>query len=301
MLKFNITHKTIYTYESEATESYSRLKISPLETLCQNVNSHSIELKPDVPVFSHRDFFDNQVYEFSLPFRHNHLEITARSEVTTFQASKEPLKSQITVKEAANWFQDYSLEFFDYRTPSTFAYFSQEVFNLSQKIFTPNRKLVDAIMELNRIFTKEFKYKSGATSINTPIDEAIKKRMGVCQDFSHIMIAVLRTNGIAARYVSGYIESYNANTDQEMVGFEQSHAWVDVYIPYFSWFGLDPTNNMLSSEQHVRVAVGRDFEDVSPVRGTFKGAGKQMLRVEVKVRRMEVNATKSQDTVEKAV
>jgi transglutaminase-like putative cysteine protease len=285
--KYTITHKTLYTYEWEAMESYSRVKVTPIETLCQEINYHHIEVKPDVPVYSHFDFFGNFVHEFSVPFRHRSLEIVAKSEVTTYLPSREPLKSEITIGEAAKWFQSYHFDFYDYVNPSTYIPITNLVRENSRKILAPERKLTDAIMDLNHWFTTDFKYKSGSTHINTPIDEVLLKRNGVCQDFAHTMIALLRSVGIPARYVSGYIESYDPNSSFEMIGSEQSHAWLDVFIPEFSWFGLDPTNDMTSSEKHVRVALGRDFDDISPVRGTFKGSGKQYLRVDVKMRRLQ--------------
>lgn len=298
--RYTIIHRTRYSYDYEASESYSQVKISPLETLCQSVNSHWIEVSPDVPMFSHRDYFGNLVHEFSVPFRHSYLEITATSDVTLFAPSHEPLNSLMKIKEAKEWLDKYQLEFYDYLNPSIFVPITEEVRNFAKKILDPERRLTDAIIDLNQIFTKEFKYKSGATNINTPIDEVIQKRMGVCQDFSHTMIAALRSAGIAARYVSGYIESYDPDSKQpEMVGAEQSHAWLDVYIPDFSWFGLDPTNNMISSEKHMRVGLGRDFRDVSPVRGTFKGSGRQSLEVDVKMRRAETKEGSRQATLQK--
>ena len=284
--RFTLVHKTIYTYEWEALESYSKVKVSPLETICQSVNSHTIEVKPDVPVYSHRDFFGNLVHEFSVPFRHSSLEITATSDVSTFVPSLEAQKSEITIREAAKWFKQYEYEFYDYVNESQFIKFTPTVRDFAQKVLDPDRRLSDAVWDLNRMFTKDFKYSSGSTQINTPVDDVLIKREGVCQDFSHTMISLLRSAGIAARYVSGYIETYDPTTNPNMIGSEQSHAWLDVYMPDHSWYGLDPTNNMYSSEKHIRVGLGRDFEDISPVRGTFKGSGRQTLQVDVTMRRI---------------
>lgn len=291
-LNFSVIHKTTYQYELEALESYSRIKISPLQTLCQDVKLHIIEVKPDVPIFKRVDYYGNVVHEFSVPFRHKSLEIVAKSEVTTYIPSQEPLNSQITIEDAALWFKENEFEFFDYIHPSSFTPITKKVIEEAQRILHPKRKLTEAIIELNHWFTTDFKYKSGSTTINTPIDEVLEKRQGVCQDFAHTMIAMLRSAGIASRYVSGYIETTTPGSIDGMIGSEQSHAWLDVYIPYYSWFGIDPTNDMYSSERHVRVAVGRDFEDVSPVRGFFKSSGKQTLYVEVQMRRITTHDTK---------
>ena len=290
--RYTIIHKTKYSYDYEASESYSQVKISPLETLCQSINAHWLEIIPDVPTYSHRDYFGNLVHEFSVPFRHSNLEIISKSDVTLFAPSHDPLKSMMKIRDASHWFDRYQLEFYDFINTSSFVPITKEVRNFAKKILDPDRNLAEAIMDLNNIFTREFKYKSGSTTINTPIDEVLQKRMGVCQDFAHTMIAALRSVGVAARYVSGYIESYDPNSKaQEMVGAEQSHAWLDVYIPEYSWFGVDPTNNMISSEKHMRVAVGRDFHDVSPVRGTFKGSGRQSLEVDAENKETTMQAT----------
>jgi transglutaminase-like putative cysteine protease len=281
--KYSLMHKTIYNYEWEALESYSRVKISPMDTLCQIVGFNTIKVEPDVPIYFHKDFFGNSVYEFSVPFRHKNLEITSISEVTNYMPSSEPLKSEITVGEAQKWFKNYEYEFYDYLNESPYIKITPLVREFAEKVLSPHRKLIDAIIDINQMFTKVFTYKSGSTQINTPVDEVIMKKTGVCQDFSHTMISMLRSHNIASRYISGYIETH----DPGMVGSEQSHAWLDVYIPEYSWFGMDPTNNMTSSDKHIRVAQGRDFDDVSPVRGTFKGSGRQTLKVEVQMRRME--------------
>jgi transglutaminase-like putative cysteine protease len=284
--RYTLVHKTIYSYEWEALESYSKVKVSPLETICQSVNSHVIEVKPDVPVYSHRDYFGNLVHEFSVPFRHKTLEITATSDVTTYVPSLEAQRSEITIREAIKWFKNYEYDFYDYVNESPFIKFTPTVLDFAKKVLDPDRKLSEAVWDLNQMFTKDFKYSSGSTQINTPVDDVILKREGVCQDFSHTMISLLRATGIAARYVSGYIETYDPTTNPGMIGSEQSHAWLDVYMPDFSWYGLDPTNNMYSSEKHIRVGMGRDFDDISPVRGTFKGSGRQTLSVEVYMRRI---------------
>ena len=284
--RYSLIHKTTYSYEWEALESYSKIKVSPLETICQSVNSHVIEVKPDVPIYSHRDYFGNLVHEFSVPFKHSKLEIISKSDVTTYVPSLEPQKSQITIREAVKWFNNYEYEFYDYVNEGPFIKFTPIVIDFAKKVLDPDRKLGEAVMDLNEMFTKDFKYKSGSTQINTTVDEVLTRKTGVCQDFSHTMISLLRSIGIAARYVSGYIETYDPTTNPDMVGSEQSHAWLDVYMPDFSWFGLDPTNNMCSSEKHIRVGMGRDFDDISPVRGTFKGSGHQALNVEVYMRRI---------------
>lgn len=300
MSRYRIIHKTTYSYDYEATESYSQLKVSPLETLCQSVNSHSIKVDPIVPMFYHIDYFGNKVFEFSVPFRHFNLEIISDTDVTLFEPSSEPLNSNLKIKEAQDFFRKNDLDFYDYLSPSKFAPITETVKEFAKKFLEPERRLSDAVMDLNQAFTKEFQYRTGSTNINTPIDEVLTRRQGVCQDFAHTMIASLRSVGIAARYVSGYIESYDPNSQIELVGAEQSHAWLDVFMPDYFWFGVDPTNNMVSSNKHMRIATGRDFNDVSPVRGTYKGSGRQSLSVDVKMRRInQEDIPKKQDNFQR--
>ena len=252
-----------------------------METFCQDIRFHSIRVEPDISTFSYIDYFGNHTEAFSIPFRHRKMEIVSTSEVSTFTPSLGPLNTPITVREAQDWFQRNYIEFFDYIHPSEFTPLTSKIREFAEYYFTQEKSFVQAIWDLNEAFTKIFKYRSGSTTINTPIEEVLQKKEGVCQDYSHLMIACLRSIGLAARYVSGYVETYS------LIGSEQSHAWIDVYIPNESWVGFDPTNNKTSSEQHIRIAMGRDFNDVSPVRGTFNGAGNHSLKVEVSMKRKD--------------
>jgi len=125
----------------------------------------------------------------------------------------------------------------------------------------------------------------GVTDVSTPISDVVKHRRGVCQDFANLMLAILRSNGLPARYVSGYIEAFDPESGDEMTGAAASHAWVEVYLPGGTWWGLDPTNNQVVGERHIVVAVGRDYHDVAPMRGTYKGANDQKLKVIVSLER----------------
>ena len=152
--------------------------------------------------------------------------------------------------------------------------------------FTPERPLFEAAMELTARIHDEFTFDSSATNIATPLLETLKNRRGVCQDFAQIQIACLRSLGLPARYVSGYIETLPPPGTTKLVGADASHAWVSVFCPPLGWMDLDPTNNLRPSGQHITVAWGRDFTDVSPLRGVFVSSGQQELRVAVDVNRI---------------
>jgi transglutaminase-like putative cysteine protease len=146
--------------------------------------------------------------------------------------------------------------------------------------------LGEVLHELNGWIHREFTYKPGVTDISTPLATVVKQRVGVCQDFAHLMLAILRTIGLPARYVSGYIEHFDpTKTDARLIGAAASHAWVEVFLPGGEWYGLDPTNNQPAGERHVVTAVGRDYHDVAPMRGTYKGMLDQKLQVIVSLQR----------------
>ena len=166
----------------------------------------------------------------------------------------------------------------------------QELFNYASPTFTPGRPLVDALQELSHRIHTEFRYQPKSTSIDMPLIEVLRNRRGVCQDFAHIMIGALRSLRLAARYVSGYLRS-----GSNYQGFEASHAWVSVFIPGNGWVGFDPTNDVMPSDRHVTLAWGRDFSDVTPMKGITLGGGGQTIEVEVSVRPIELPSAQSED------
>jgi transglutaminase-like putative cysteine protease len=179
---------------------------------------------------------------------------------------------------------------FDYLQPTEAIPVDAESSAWARDILRENRPLREGLDELNKTIYREFKYRSGSTEIETPLSLIWKKREGVCQDFAHVMISVLRAARIPCRYVCGYIESEPAvsvdPTRKRLVGSLATHAWVEVLVPGMDWVALDPTNNQWCGEQHVTVAVGRDFLDAAPVRGTFKGSASQKLKVHVSMQRI---------------
>jgi transglutaminase-like putative cysteine protease len=199
--------------------------------------------------------------------------------------------SGMSVSEAVHYFMGRERELYDFLMESWYCRFSEEVDAIAARFFPSMGDFGECVLHLNRWIFDEFKYQPGVTDVSTPVDKVLETRTGVCQDFAHVMISVLRATGIPARYVSGYIESVApgavARTGHEPLrGADASHAWIEVFTPLGEWVGVDPTNRCKEGEQHVQIAVGRDYDDVPPLRGVFKGAERQQLSVSVTVSRV---------------
>ena len=319
-MKFRVVHTTQYEYSAPAIECYSELRVRPRNTLRQVITNHVTEVVPRVPLEVFTDYWGNWGESLSVPFRHQRLTVTSRCTVQT-RPFHDALKGiDLSVSEAAHLQMPRRREFYDFLMPSPLVEITPEVEAMARKHLNSRTSFTTAVLGLNEYIFKQFKYQPGATTISTPVGEVIAKRKGVCQDFAHLFIAVLRAAGIPARYVSGYIETEaqanaalsghdpldfhdlqgmvppptpgkrspgprDRNQPPPLIGATASHAWVEFCAPNGLWIGIDPTNNMLESERHVQIGIGRDYADVPPLRGVFKGARKQVLSVKVTVAR----------------
>jgi transglutaminase-like putative cysteine protease len=290
---FHIEHTTEFAYSEPATESFSELRLRPRDNLRQKVFKHFTRIDPAVRIDSYTDYFENIVETVSIPFRHHHLVVTSICDVLT-QPFVDALSGlSLTISEARQMYTPHRRELYDFMRPSHYVPAHPELARLSAELLPPTAPFARAIMDLNHHIFSTFKYKPGATDVSTPILEFLEKKEGVCQDFAHLMIAICRQAGIPARYVSGYIETdqpppESAKTDDEpLVGATASHAWVELCTPTRYWVGLDPTNNILEGERHVQIGIGRDYHDVPPLKGVFKGSDSQSLAVHVRVRRTD--------------
>ena len=192
----------------------------------------------------------------------------------------------ITCEEARQKFKtDIALktEVLQYQLPSQYISWDEEIVAFAETSLLPNVSLFDAILNLIKKIYTEFQFKSGSTNVNTPLKTVLKERKGVCQDFSHLAIASLRSVGIPAKYVSGYIETLPPKGKPKLEGSDASHAWISVYIPEMGWCEFDPTNNMIPQQRHIVTAYGRDFADVSPMKGIIFSSGEHKVKVEVDV------------------
>jgi transglutaminase-like putative cysteine protease len=270
-------------YSDVVSTCHSEAHLTPRPSPGQTVLDHHLSIDP-APEFSvsRTDYFGNPVTLFSISQPHRELTITSRCALDLTASSTPELQlSQPweSVREQARgraFAEDFEASQFVFESPHVSL--GEAFAAYSAPSFTAGRPILDAANDLSRRIFEEFKYDKRATTISTPIDEVLKSRHGVCQDFAHLMIACLRSLELPARYVSGYLRS-----DAKLKGAEASHAWVSVWCPVLGWQGFDPTNNTMPHGRHVTLAWGRDYSDVTPVKGVALGGGEHVISVSVDV------------------
>ncbi len=263
------------------------------------VHSTRIVITPKTDsTFEHKDYFGNLVFSFAIESLHRELKVVATSDVsvaeielpapiagTSNYVDDLPWETMVTLSKSTQTVPFRVMEFrFD--SPRIFA--SETFAAYARKSFTPGRGLVAATIDLTRRIHADFKYDSAATDVNTTTEKAFAIKAGVCQDFAHIQIACMRSLGLPARYVSGYLRTIPVPGKPRLVGADESHAWLSVYAgETFGWMGVDPTNACFVGTQHIPMCVGRDYGDVSPMRGVVLGGGTTTLDVSVDVEPIE--------------
>ncbi|HAV62301.1 MAG TPA: transglutaminase family protein [Verrucomicrobiales bacterium] len=283
-MQFHIVHITEFDYPTPATEAFSELRLRPRDTPHQAVSHHQTRVSPAVLTDDYTDYFGNHVETMSIPFRHQRLTVTSVCDVFT-QPRPDPLASlSLSVCEARLLNREQRRFLHDFSRPSRYVTFTPELREMAAELLPDTGDFTGCLLGLNRHIFENFAYTPGVTNVNTSVAGVLERRQGVCQDFAHVMIGVCRLAGIPARYVSGYIETDPAPEDA-LVGATASHAWVEVMAPNGFWVGLDPTNNILEGERHVQIGIGRDYYDVPPMKGTFKGPNRQVLSVDVRMTR----------------
>jgi transglutaminase-like putative cysteine protease len=282
---YSIRHLTRFRYTEPISESIMETRMHPRSDTHQHCLTFSLSVSPRCRVFSYRDHLGNNVQHFDIPGEHTQLVVIAESVVEQQPLSDVPA----FLAPDAWWALDEMVDTGDYwemLLPSTFAVETPAVRDLAAKLEVCRRD--DPLMlvhEVNRRLFDYFEYVPRSTRVDSPIDEAILSGKGVCQDFAHTMIALLRHVGIPARYVSGYL--YRGREDHDRSTPDATHAWVDVLLPHLGWVGFDPTNNLIAHHRHIRTAVGRDYADVPPTHGIFRGATSSELYVAVHVEASE--------------
>ncbi|MBE7171401.1 MAG: transglutaminase family protein [Williamsia sp.] len=278
MPKFTIHHTTRYTYDSPVRDSTNQLMLYPVKDMYQQVLRHDLDITGDPQVEIYEDYYGNEVGSFMHPGPHTELLIDSRVEVITEPRPLPEIDKSIEEQWAYLQQVKWQVPYIDFLKVEQFEG-NEEVSAKVKELQTQQLKPLDAILELNKYVYDNFKYIQGVTNVETTLDEIWKLKAGVCQDFAHMLSAMLRMIGVPARYVSGYV----CPDKTGMRGEGATHAWVEALIPFYGWLGFDPTNNCLATNLHVRLAVGRNFRDCSPVRGTFKGVSNQNLEVGVTV------------------
>jgi transglutaminase-like putative cysteine protease len=265
-MKFHIEHRTVFEYTDLVSETYTEVRLSPVAGNNQIVHGFRLETDPGGEVLTYVDRFGNSVQHFNVLTPYTRLSVTSFSDVTTTQINL-ALEPELTPLDA-----------YDYREASRYVQPGAALAAFVSGAPSDDAQAM-AYHVMNTIFG-EFKYVPGSTTVQTSAEDAIALKSGVCQDFAHAMIGVCRSHGLAARYVSGYLHSPNADARDDAA----SHAWVDIFVPGQGWLALDPTHNCAQSAHYVRLGVGRDYADTPPTRGTYKGIAKETLSVKVQVR-----------------
>ena len=291
--RYRIRHLTRYVYGGEVVHSHQLLRLKPRPMPHQTTISHQVNVSPQPAVsIDGEDAFGNPVTRLQIDRPHESLTVDAQMEVEVRARPPRPaLQSEPwdevaeSLRYAAGPLSVDDLEVRRYRSESPYVRVKRDFGAYSAECFEPKRPVLDASEALMRKIHAEFTYAPGETQIATPLMEVLKERRGVCQDYAHLMIACLRSRGLSARYVSGYLRTLprDGEADEELIGADASHAWVAVFAPPYGWVALDPTNNLRVGRDHVTLAWGRDFSDVSPLRGVILGGGEHELTVNVSV------------------
>ena len=278
---YSLRHVTRFRYSAPVHESVMELRMQPRSEGPQSLRNFQIVTNPRAQLYAYTDYLGNAVYHFNVLRAHKELRIEAQAVVEIVQTA--PLPQACDVLE---WdrYNPYNLtdQHFDLLEPSKFARPSAALttFMADKDLAKPSGDPMTALRHLNTTIFEAFDYEIGVTQVHSPIEQALGEGRGVCQDFAHIMIAITRSWGIPARYVSGYLH-HGRGRDRSVE--DATHAWVEAWLPSLGWVGFDPTNNILAAERHIRAAVGRDYADVPPTRGTFKGGAESELAIAVAV------------------
>jgi transglutaminase-like putative cysteine protease len=289
---YNVRHHTRYRYDAFITESVMEVRMQPRTDEWQRCINFSLVVLPTSRALNYGDIYDNQIHFFTIPGRHS--ELFLRANATVEVRGPAPLPAD---EDAISWADvDEVAEsgiFWDWLRPSHFARPTPLLGKLAREVgLDRSRPPLETLRHLNGAISRTFAYVPQSTQVDSPIDEALTQRQGVCQDFAHITIALARQLGLPCRYVSGYL--FHRAEDQDRSQEDASHAWVEAYLPTLGWLGLDPTNNIQVTDRHIRVAVGRDYADVPPTRGVYKGETASHMEVGVQVFRADRPEPKKQ-------
>jgi len=293
-VRYRIRHQTLYGYRSDVVHSHQLLHLVPRPAPYQQCLEHAIEIAPEgYRRTDEVDAFGNPVTRIELMQPHRDLAVTSVMEVLVYPRPPLPAALSVPWEQArsmltyhGSWPARAILEAGRFRHESAYVRIKRAFTDYAADCFGEDEPILVCAETLMSKLHRDMRYTPGATTINTPLIEVLASRRGVCQDYAHLMIACLRSYGLAARYVSGYVRSLPPCSDEDamaLVGGAASHAWVAVYAPPLGWVELDPTNDTRVGTDHVAVAWGRDFGDVSPLRGIILGGGTHQLSVSVSV------------------
>ncbi len=287
-MRYSVKHRSTFGYAGKVALSHHHMHLRPRDTPWQRVQDYQLSAEPSPVLLQERkDFFGNWAADMTLQEPHRQLVVKASSLVeVTAPGKRNPKEAPPWERVAAQLRAARGAELVDAQQfvfGSPHVLLGEEVLALAQEALPPGRPLLEGLIALTSQIYRDFTYKGGVTDIYTPVTEVIRKKQGVCQDFAHLQIACLRSLGLAARYVSGYLLTHPPEGQPRRIGADASHAWVSVWCPPFGWVDADPTNDLLVADEHVTLAWGRDYGDVSPITGFMVGGGSHQVSVGVDV------------------
>ncbi len=289
-MKYRVTHTTRYQYSQPVSVCHNKVHLCPRSLPHQMATNYHLLITPEpVEAVGQNDYFGNRVDYFSIQEPHRTLTVTATSDIEVRPIQRSPGFAaspawEIVAQSIATRRDELNLSAFHFSFPSRLSPCEEKYADYARESFTKNRPIVDAAADLTlRVFEK-FKYDPRATTVSTPVDVVFNQRAGVCQDFAHLQIACLRSIGLAARYVSGYLRTLPASGKERLIGNDASHAWISLYCgESIGWVDYDPTNNIIPATDHITIGWGQDYSDLCPIQGVFVGGGKNTMDVRVDV------------------
>ena len=283
-MNYQVTHTTHYKYASMVPECFNAVRLKPRDSQFQRCLSYQLDMVPrPLDSLTRTDPFGNSVGSFSIYQPFNTLSLTAASRV---EVHSQPMLNPSNCprwEDIANLDPTNNIAVERFKTNSKHIQRTPDFSNYASQSFTQGRPIIEAGIDLTRRIYEDFKFSPGYTTISTPLDEVFQSRKGVCQDFAHFQIACLRSLGLPARYVSGYVRTIPPPGRERLIGADASHAWLSLFCGDLGWVSFDPTNNSIPDTDHITLAWGRDYFDVCPIQGVFTGGGKAIMRVEVDV------------------
>ncbi len=284
---YSATHLTIYKYSESIIDSVMELRMHPRNEGNQRVVRFDLGVRPNVKTFSYRDYLQNTIHTFNIPALHDKLAIKAEAIVEI--KTPKPLPDRLD--ESAWGLIDQETDKrdqYDMLLPGRYTHSTPLLQAFAQEIGWGRRgDPLTLLKELNNAIYSAFDYQQNVTEVDSLIDVALEARRGVCQDFTHIMLLLVRQVGIPARYVSGYLYHRKDETAQDRSDEDASHAWVEAWLPGLGWVGFDPTNDTIVTDRHIRVSIANDYAGASPSRGVFKGKAQTELEVRVQVKQLD--------------
>ncbi|HMB72768.1 MAG TPA: transglutaminase family protein [Gammaproteobacteria bacterium] len=284
---YDVRHRTVFGYEHSVSISQHVLHVQPRNSESQNRIEYRLDVMPEPSTHaSAQDYFGNSIEFLAIHEPHTNLVVDARSVVDVRPAPAPRAESSAPwegIAERLATGKPETLDELQYCFASPYIGSFAEVREFARSSFRPGRPIIEAVLELTHRIYDDFEYQGGVSDISTPVSQVLAMRKGVCQDFAHLQIACVRSFGLAARYVSGYLLTHPPAGEEKLIGSDASHAWVSVWCADAGWVDFDPTNRLIPNSEHITVAWGRDYGDVSPVKGFIVGGGNHTVSVGVDV------------------